>query len=57
MLAFFVLGILTFLSMGYGAIVIGVITAVFGLIGFHYIVWGWWLGRILREEAEAEDAP
>ena len=32
---------------------------VFGLGGvialFHYLVWGWWLGRTIREEVEAEE--
>ena len=32
---------------------------VFGLGGvialFHYLIWGWWLGRTIREEVEAEE--
>jgi hypothetical protein len=32
---------------------------VFGLGGlvalFHYVVWGWWLGRTIREEVEREE--
>ena len=29
-----------------------------GMIGFHYVVWGRWLTRVLREEAlEKEQAP
>ena len=32
---------------------------VFGLGGvialFHYLVWGWWLGRTIREEVAAEE--
>ena len=26
----------------------------FGVIGFHYFVWGRWLGEILREAADEE---
>jgi hypothetical protein len=22
---------------------------------FHYLIWGWWLGRTIREEVEAEE--
>lgn len=25
-----------------------------GVIAFHYFVWGWWLNRMLREEALRE---
>ena len=28
----------------------------FGVIGFHYVVWGRWLNRILIEEEQPEDA-
>src|SRR5690348_15995904 len=28
---------------------------VFALAAFHYVVWGWWLGRIIREEAQADE--
>ena len=31
-----------------------VIAAIFGLGLFHYLVWGWWLGNIIRDEAKAE---
>ena len=26
----------------------------FGVIGFHYFVWGRWLGEILRQEADED---
>lgn len=35
------------------AIVVGGILF-FGVIGFHYFVWGRWLGEILRRAAEDE---
>ncbi|MCA9144640.1 MAG: hypothetical protein H6823_00165 [Planctomycetaceae bacterium] len=27
----------------------------FGMIGFHYVVWGRWMTRVLREEALKEE--
>ncbi|MCA9122508.1 MAG: hypothetical protein H6822_15115 [Planctomycetaceae bacterium] len=27
----------------------------FGMIGFHYVVWGRWMTRVLREEAAREE--
>ncbi|MBC8356920.1 MAG: hypothetical protein H8E66_33530 [Planctomycetes bacterium] len=27
----------------------------FGIIGFHYVVWGRWMTRVLREEALKEE--
>ena len=27
----------------------------FGMIGFHYVVWGRWMMRVLREEALREE--
>lgn len=33
-----------------------VMLVVFGLVGFHYLVWGWWLGEALRQEMRDEDA-
>ena len=29
---------------------------VFGLAALHYVVWGWWLGRMIRRDVEAEEA-
>jgi hypothetical protein len=26
-----------------------------GLAAFHYVVWGWWLGGVIREDVEAEE--
>jgi len=25
------------------------------IVLFHYVVWGWWLGRVLRQADEEED--
>ena len=29
--------------------------AIFGFTGFHYLLWGWWLGRMIREEGEGDE--
>ena len=34
------------------AIVLGCLV---GFIGFHYFVWGWWLGPLLAAEVEDEE--
>lgn len=44
-----------FFSQGFAALFFMVILVVFGLIGFHYIVWGWWLGESIKHDAQ-EDA-
>jgi hypothetical protein len=31
-----------------------VIFLLFMLVGLHYFVWGWWLGNVIRREAEPE---
>jgi hypothetical protein len=47
------------LMLQFGGPLAVVAVLVFGLGGvvalFHYIVWGWWLGRTIREEVEAEE--
>lgn len=29
---------------------------IFALAAFHYVVWGWWLGGMIRREAEKSEA-
>ena len=45
----------TLLSMGFAAVATGVVAAVFGVIGLHYLAWGWWLPGYLdlRDEDES----
>jgi len=45
---------LMFLTLGVTGIVILIGAGVFGLAALHYLVWGWWLTRSIREEQEAE---
>jgi hypothetical protein len=47
------------LMLQFGGPLAVVAVLVFGLGGvialFHYVVWGWWLGRTIREEVAAEE--
>ena len=46
--------VLIFLTLGvFGPVLlIGVVLLL--LVLFHFVVWGWWLGRIIRNEEEEE---
>lgn len=46
---------LVFLTLGHFGPVVLIGAAVFAFGAFHYVVWGWWLGRIIRREVEAEE--
>ena len=53
--------ILTILTLGYFGPVVVLAFGVFFIIGFQYLVWGWWFERIYRTPAaiaaaEAQDA-
>lgn len=41
---------ISLLTLGYAAIIFAVIAAVFGIITFHYLTWGWWLSSIIKRE-------
>jgi hypothetical protein len=47
------------LMLQFGGPLAVVAVLVFGLGGvialFHYLIWGWWLGRTIREEVEAQE--
>ena len=45
---------LTFLTLGSFGPVLLIGLLIFGLVAFHYFVWGWWLQRILRREHDQE---
>ena len=47
---------LSLMSFGFAALVAVVALSVFGLIGFHYVCWGWWLGNAIRRDLEMEEA-
>ncbi len=47
---------LAFLTGGFLALVVVVAGGVFGLAALHYVVWGWWLSKLLYEEEAAENA-
>jgi hypothetical protein len=45
---------LVFLSLGFLAPLIVIGGLVFLVTAFHYVVWGWWLGRVIRQARENE---
>ncbi len=47
--------VLTFLTIGYFALIVAVGAGVFGLAALHYVVWGRWLTETLRRQAEEEE--
>jgi len=53
-LALFLFGgasaVLFFLTLGSFGLVIAIGGGIFLLIGFHYVVWGWWLGKVIHSE-------
>ena len=50
LLAACVTAALVFLTFGYFMLVLLIGAGVFGLAGFHYLVWGWWLTKAIQEE-------
>ena len=48
-----VLVVLTFLTLGSFGPVIMMALILFFFVAFHYLVWGWWLGPSIRQEAAA----
>lgn len=47
---------LMFLTLGYFVLVLIIGAGVFGFAAFHYLVWGWWLTKVIREEEERKGA-
>jgi hypothetical protein len=46
-----ILGAISVISVGFTIVLAGAV----GLILFHYLLWGWWLSKIIIEEEEAKD--
>ena len=46
---------LVFLSLGFLAPLIVIGGLVFLVTAFHYVVWGWWLGRVIRQARDPDD--
>ncbi len=54
-----------FILVGFGAflfVTFGVtfpifaVGGIFALAGFHYVIWGWWLGGMIRREAQRAES-
>ena len=46
-----ILGLVFVISPGFTIVVAGVL----GLIAFHYLVWGWWLSKMIIDEEQASE--
>ena len=46
---------LTFLTLGFFGPVLIIGGVVFAIVAFHYVVWGWWLGSVIREASDESD--
>jgi hypothetical protein len=45
---------LFFLTLGAVGPMLLIGCAVFAVVALHYLVWGWWLSRLIRREADEE---
>lgn len=54
-LAIIVCTVLFFLTLGGFIVVIVIGGAIFVVGAMHYVLWGWWLGRVIKEDVDAEE--
>lgn len=54
-LAFLVFAVLFMLSGGAVAPAVVAAGAIFGVAALHYVIWGWWLSGIIRQQVEDEE--
>jgi drug/metabolite transporter superfamily protein YnfA len=47
--------VLIFLTLGSFGLILLAAGGLFLVAGLHYLVWGWWLGRVIREEESDEE--
>ena len=47
--------VLTFLTLGFFGYVLILGGVLAGIGGLHYLVWGWWLGRVVRDAHNADE--
>jgi hypothetical protein len=45
----FLLGAISVVSIGFTIVLAGIL----GFVTFHYLVWGWWLSKIIIDEDES----
>jgi hypothetical protein len=43
------------LSLGTAGPALIIVAVVFALGALHYLIWGWWMGRMIRDDVEAEE--
>lgn len=47
--------VLTFLTFGFFGHLLIVVGVLFGIVAFHYLTWGWWLGKVIRQASDEDD--
>jgi hypothetical protein len=47
--------VLFFLTGGFFGLVLAIGGVAFGFAALHYLVWGWWLGALIRRDVEDEE--
>ncbi len=55
LLAGFVAAALFVLSLGQLLPILVIGGLIFLVTAFHYLIWGWWLGKMIRREAEEDE--
>jgi hypothetical protein len=48
--------VLIFLTVGFFGSILVMAGGLFGFAALHYVVWGWWLGKVIRDEVATEEA-
>jgi hypothetical protein len=51
----FVCVVLIFLTVGFFGSILVMAGGLFGFAALHYVVWGWWLSKLIRDEVAAEE--
>ena len=51
----FVCVVLIFLTVGFFGSILVMAGGLFAFAALHYVVWGWWLSKFIRDEVAAEE--
>lgn len=55
MVGFAIYLVLSFLTLNFMGPVLLVVGVLILIVLFHYVVWGWWLGRLIRQAEDDEE--
>ena len=54
LLAGAVIATLSLLTMGFVGVIVAVVIGLAAFIALQYLIWGWWLGKVIREDDKSE---